>query len=152
MPIPKPSRCKLKPVANQFTFSRVSGSFVVLRPLKNSLWHSRLFSLVTVLTLLWHSRPSGHGRTIFIWVHCNPVVQFLYLNLALRTRKVAPRRQPIICKIKTNRDNVTCVFPRLRQFSWFNCEFVLATCDISLILIGFALSWETQSKGTQWLF
>ena len=96
---------------------------------------------------LWPRKNNFH-----LSLHCNPAVQFLYLNLALWTRKVAPRRQPIICKIKTNRDNVTRVFPRLRQFSWFDCEFLLAPCDISLILIGFALSLETQSKGTQWLF
>ena len=52
------------------------------------------------------------------------------------SRKFAPPSQPIRCKIKTNRDLVSRVFPRLRTVTCVYSEFSLAPSDVSFLLIG----------------
>ena len=47
-------------------------------------------------------------------------------------RKLTPFSQLIRFKSNTNRDLVTCVFPRFRQLAWFYWKFSLAVCDIFL--------------------
>ena len=48
------------------------------------------------------------------------------------SRKFAPLLNQIRCKTKTNRDFVTCVFPRLRPVKLVYFEFLLVACDINL--------------------
>ena len=46
-------------------------------------------------------------------VEYNPgLLWFCFISLCNRSRKLASLSQPIRCKTKTNRDLVTCVFPR----------------------------------------
>ena len=60
-------------------------------------------------------------------LHC-----FCFTTLCDWSRKLAPSSQPIRSKTKTNRDLVTGVFPRLREFTCVYFEFSLVRCDIYL--------------------
>lgn len=112
---------------------RLISLFVVFRQVQNlrdELYQAKLrleketFSLKDtnkVTFLEQFSRWSKELRMIFI---------FLHLTLWL-VKKNAPlsHSQPIRCKIRNNRDLVTRVFPRFRQVTCFESEFLLACCD-----------------------
>ena len=44
--------------------------------------------------------------------------------------KLAPHSQPTRCKIKTNLDFITPVFPYFRHFACSHLNILLASCDI----------------------
>ena len=61
--------------------------------------------------------------------HC---IGFALFCSVIGLRNLPPLSQPIRCKTKTNRDLITRVFPRFRQFTCVFFEFSLAPCDIFL--------------------
>ena len=61
------------------------------------------------------------------------VFHFFALWLVQKIRATFPNSQ---IKIKSNRDLVNDVFPRFKQFSWFNFELSLAARDNLFIVIG----------------
>ena len=61
---------------------------------------------------------------------------FCFLSFSDWFVRLQPLPQPIRFKTKTNRDMVTRVFPRFRQFASFHFEFSLALKVFSCLLIG----------------
>ena len=104
-------------------------------------------------------KPSSYERLVVeqyfqLCVQSNPELHWFYFTAFCDWfRKLVPPSQPIRCKTKTNRDLVTRVFPRLRQFTCIYFEFSLAPCDIYLcsdwplwLLVLWFLFYDTQSK------
>lgn len=61
------------------------------------------------------------------------VFHFFALWLVQKIRATSSNSQ---IKIKSNRDLVNDVFPRFKQFSWFNFDLSLAARDNLFIVIG----------------
>lgn len=64
------------------------------------------------------------------------------------SRNLAPLYQPIICKIETNHDLVSRVFPRFREFGCFHFEFSLALQGILIFSDYFGCGFTPRNRKT----